>query len=132
MQPVQQCDDILEKLPDGADTVIGTKGVYLSGGEMQRISLARAILKDVPVVLLDEATAFADAENEHLIQKALDELLRGKTVLMIAHRLSTVVHADQICVLERGTIVEKKICACVWNWQIKYANFLCPIWKDET
>ena len=102
-----QCDDILEKLPDGADTVIGTKGVYLSGGEMQRISLARAILKDAPVVLLDEATAFADAENEHLIQKALDELLRGKTVLMIAHRLSTVVHADQICVLERGTIVER-------------------------
>ena len=102
-----QCDDILKKLPDGADTVIGTKGVYLSGGEMQRISLARAILKDAPVVLLDEATAFADAENEHLIQKALDELLRGKTVLMIAHRLSTVVHADQICVLERGTIVER-------------------------
>lgn len=102
-----QCDDILEKLPDGADTVIGTKGVYLSGGEMQRISLSRAILKDAPVVLLDEATAFADAENEHLIQKALDELLRGKTVLMIAHRLSTVVHADQICVLERGTIVER-------------------------
>ena len=76
---------------------------------MQRISLARAILKDAPVVLLDEATAFADAENEHLIQKALDELLRGKTVLMIAHRLSTVVHADQICVLERGTIVERGI-----------------------
>ena len=102
-----QCDDILEKLPDGADTVIGTKGVYLSGGEMQRISLARAILKDAPVVLLDEATAFADSENEHLIQKALDELLRGKTVLMIAHRLSTVIHADQICVLERGAITEK-------------------------
>lgn len=102
-----QCDDILEKLPDGADTVIGTKGVYLSGGEMQRISLARAILKNAPVVLLDEATAFADAENEHLIQKALDELLRGKTVLMIAHRLSTIIHADQICVLEHGTIAER-------------------------
>lgn len=104
-----QCDDILEKLPDGADTVIGAKGVYLSGGEMQRISLARAILKDAPIVLLDEATAFADAENEHLIQKALDELLRGKTVLMIAHRLSTVIHADQICVLEHGTIAERGI-----------------------
>lgn len=102
-----RCDDILEKLPNGADTVIGTKGIYLSGGEMQRITLARAILKDAPVVLLDEATAFADAENEHLIQKALDELLRGKTVLMIAHRLSTVIHADQICVLERGEIVER-------------------------
>lgn len=102
-----QCDDILEKLPNGADTVIGTKGVYLSGGEMQRITLARAILKDAPVVLLDEATAFADAENEHLIQKALDELLRGKTVLMIAHRLSTVIHANQICVLEHGKIVER-------------------------
>lgn len=102
-----QCDDILEKLPNGADTVIGTKGVYLSGGEMQRITLARAILKDAPVVLLDEATAFADAENEHLIQKALDELLRGKTVLMIAHRFSTVIHANQICVLEHGKIVER-------------------------
>ncbi|MEM1483470.1 ABC transporter ATP-binding protein [Oscillospiraceae bacterium PP1C4] len=102
-----QCDDILEKLPNGADTVIGTKGVYLSGGEMQRIALARAILKNAPVVLLDEATAFADAENEYLIQKALDELLREKTVLMIAHRLSTVVHADQICVIEHGRIVER-------------------------
>ena len=104
-----QCDDILEKLPQGADTVIGTKGIYLSGGEMQRIALARAILKNAPVVLLDEATAFADAENEYLIQKALDELLRGKTVIMIAHRLSTIIHADQICVLERGKIVEKGI-----------------------
>ncbi len=102
-----QCDDILEKLPQGADTVIGTKGIYLSGGEMQRIALARAILKNATVVLLDEATAFADAENEYLIQKALDELLRGKTVIMIAHRLSTIIHADQICVLERGKIVEK-------------------------
>lgn len=102
-----QCDDILEKLPDRADTVIGTKGIYLSGGEMQRITLARAILKDAPVVLLDEATAFADAENEYLIQKALDELLRGKTVLMIAHRLSTIIHANQICVLEHGRIAER-------------------------
>ena len=73
-----QCDDILEKLPDGADTVIGTKGVYLSGGEMQRISLARAILKDAPVVLLDEATAFADAENEHLIQKGTGRIVAWK------------------------------------------------------
>ena len=102
-----QCEDILAKFPEGADTVIGTKGVYLSGGEMQRIALARAILKDAPVVLLDEATAFADSENEYLIQKALDELLRGKTVLMIAHRLSTVVHAHQICVFKQGEIIER-------------------------
>lgn len=102
-----QCDDIIAKLTDGIDTVIGTQGVYLSGGEMQRIALARAILKDAPIVLLDEATAFADAENEYLIQKALDELLCGKTVLMIAHRLSTVINANQICVVKGGSIVEK-------------------------
>ena len=102
-----QCDEILAKLPDGVDTMFGTKGVYLSGGEMQRIALARAILKDAPVVLLDEATAFADAENEYLIQKAFEELLRGKTVLMIAHRLSTIVNADQICVLRQGKIAER-------------------------
>lgn len=102
-----QCEDILEKLPDGVDSVIGARGVYLSGGEMQRIALARAILKDAPIVLLDEATAFADAENEYLIQKALDILLRGKTVLMIAHRLQTIVHADQIIVMQRGGIAEQ-------------------------
>ena len=102
-----QCEDILEKLPNGVDSVIGTRGVYLSGGEMQRIALARAILTDAPIVLLDEATAFADAENEYLIQKALDVLLRGKTVLMIAHRLQTIVHADQIIVMQRGGIAEQ-------------------------
>ena len=102
-----QCEDILEKLPDGVDSVIGAKGVYLSGGEMQRIALARAILKDAPIVLLDEATAFADAENEYLIQRALDILLHGKTVLMIAHRLQTIVHADQIIVMQRGGIAEQ-------------------------
>ena len=102
-----RCEDIIEKLPDGIDSVIGTKGVYLSGGEMQRIALARAILKDAPIVLLDEATAFADAENEYLIQRALDVLLKGKTVLMIAHRLQTVVHADQILVMQKGIIAEK-------------------------
>lgn len=101
------CGDIIEKLPNGIDSVIGTKGVYLSGGEMQRIALARAILKDAPIVLLDEATAFADAENEYLIQKALDVLLKGKTVLMIAHRLQTVVHADQILVMQKGKIAER-------------------------
>ena len=102
-----RCEDILEKLPNGVDSVIGARGVYLSGGEMQRIALARAILKDAPIVLLDEATAFADAENEYLIQRALDVLLRGKTVLMIAHRLQTIVHADQIIVMQRGGIAEQ-------------------------
>lgn len=101
-----RCEDIIAKLPNGIDSVIGTKGVYLSGGEMQRIALARAILKDAPIVLLDEATAFADAENEYLIQKALDVLLKGKTVLMIAHRLQTIVHADQILVMKSGKIAE--------------------------
>ncbi|HIX78260.1 MAG TPA: ABC transporter ATP-binding protein/permease [Candidatus Fusicatenibacter merdavium] len=102
-----QCGDILEKLPDGLDTVIGTKGVYLSGGECQRIALARAILKDAPIVALDEATAFADPENEHQIQKAFETLTRGKTVLMIAHRLSTIRNADQIIVLKEGKIAEQ-------------------------
>ncbi len=102
-----QCGDILEKLPDGLDTVIGTKGVYLSGGECQRIALARAILKDASIVALDEATAFADPENEHQIQKAFETLTRGKTVLMIAHRLSTIRNADQIIVLKEGKIAEQ-------------------------
>lgn len=102
-----RCEDILEKLPNGVDSVIGARGVYLSGGEMQRIALARAILKDAPIVLLDEATAFADAENEYLIQRALDILLHGKTVLMIAHRLQTIVHADQIIVMQRDGIAEQ-------------------------
>lgn len=102
-----QCDDILEKLPDGIHTVVGTKGIYLSGGEMQRIALARAILQDAPVVLLDEATAFADPENEYRIQKALNVLLKGKTVIMIAHRLSTVTEADNIIVLREGYLTEQ-------------------------
>ena len=102
-----QCGDILEKLPRGLDTVLGTKGVYLSGGEGQRIALARAILKDAPIVILDEATAFADPENEAQIQLAFEHLTRGKTVLMIAHRLSTVQHADHILVLSDGRIVEQ-------------------------
>lgn len=102
-----QCDDIIAKLPRGLDTVLGTKGTYLSGGEKQRVALARAILKDAPIIVLDEATAFADPENEALIQKALVRLTKGKTVLMIAHRLSTVVGADKICVLDAGRIVEQ-------------------------
>ena len=102
-----QCDDILEKLPHGLDTVVGARGVYLSGGEQQRIALARAILKDAPIVVLDEATAFADPENEHQIQKAFETLTRNKTVLMIAHRLSTVQNADSIIVLNEGKIAEQ-------------------------
>lgn len=102
-----QCDDILEKLPQGVDTIVGTEGVHLSGGEQQRIALARAILKDAPIVVLDEATAFADPENEVLIQKAFAHLTQGRTVVMIAHRLSTVTGADQIIVLDRGHVVEQ-------------------------
>ncbi len=102
-----QCDDILEKLPQGLDTVVGTKGIYLSGGEQQRIALARAILKDAPIVVLDEATTFADPENEHQIQKAFEALTKNKTVLMIAHRLSTVQNADSIIVLSDGRVIEQ-------------------------
>ena len=102
-----QCDDILEKLPNGMDTVIGTEGTYLSGGEQQRVALARAILKNAPIVVLDEATAFADPENETLIQKAFAVLTKDRTVIMIAHRLSTVVGADKIIVLDSGRVEEE-------------------------
>ncbi|MBR3551849.1 MAG: ABC transporter ATP-binding protein [Clostridia bacterium] len=102
-----QCDDIIEKLPQGIDTIIGSKGTYLSGGEQQRVALARAILKNAPIIVLDEATAFADPENEALIQKALKKLTEGRTVIMIAHRLSTVVGADKIIVLENGKVAEE-------------------------
>ena len=99
-----QCDDILEKLPQGVDTVVGAKGVYLSGGEQQRISIARVMLKNVPVLILDEATAFADPDNEAKVQAAFNVLAKGKTVLMIAHRLSTVTGADRIVVIKDGKI----------------------------
>ena len=102
-----QCDDILAKLPQGMDTVIGTEGTYLSGGEQQRVALARAILKDAPIVVLDEATAFADPENESMIQKAFATLTKDRTVIMIAHRLSTVVGADRIIVLDSGRVAEE-------------------------
>lgn len=101
-----QCDDIIAKFPHGLDTVVGAHGVYLSGGECQRIALARAILKNAPIVVLDEATAFADPENEALIQRALGKLCQGKTVLLIAHRLSTITGVDRIFVVDRGRIVE--------------------------
>ena len=101
-----QCDDILEKMPQGVDTVVGAKGVYLSGGEQQRISIARVMLKNAPVLILDEATAFADPDNEAKVQAAFSVLAKGKTVLMIAHRLSTVTGADRIVVIRDGKIEE--------------------------
>lgn len=104
---LSQSREIIERLPQGLETVIGAEGTYLSGGEQQRIVLARAILKDAPIVVLDEATAFADPENEHLIRRALAHLTRGKTVLMIAHRLTTVQDADSIVVVQNGGIVEQ-------------------------
>ena len=121
-----QCGDILDKLPHGLDTVIGTRGVYLSGGEQQRIALARAILKDAPIIILDEATAFADPENEHKIQRAFQQLTKGKTVLMIAHRLSTVQNADEIVVLAQGKIAEKG----THEELLKNSGLYAKLWKD--
>ena len=101
-----RCHDFIMALPDGYDTVVGEGGGTLSGGEKQRISIARAILKDAPIIILDEATASIDPENEHLIQDALTELTRGKTVITIAHRLATVRNADQILVISDGRVAE--------------------------
>ena len=101
-----QCMDIIEKFPDGVRTVIGSQGVYLSGGETQRLAIARAMLKNAPVLILDEATAFADPDNEMKVQAAFNELAKGRTVIMIAHRLSTVVNADRIFVLKEGHLAE--------------------------
>ncbi|EMB22645.1 ABC transporter ATP-binding protein [Treponema denticola] len=102
-----ECMDIVEKLPADIDTVYGTKGTYVSGGEAQRLAIARALLQDAPIIVLDEATAFADAENEYKIKKTFDVLLKNKTVIMIAHRLSSVVNADKICVINEGKIEEE-------------------------
>ena len=121
-----QCGDILEKLPDGMDTMIGTEGTYLSGGEQQRVALARAILKNAPIVVLDEATAFADPENEALIQKAFAALTKDRTVIMIAHRLSTVVGADKIIVLDRGHVEEEGIHAEL----VKAGGLYERMWED--
>lgn len=101
-----QCEDIIKKLPNGVDTIIGTKGVYLSGGEQQRIAIARAMLKNSPILVLDEATAFADPDNEVLVQKAFAAMSKNKTVIMVAHRLTTVQNADCIYVLKDGEIEE--------------------------
>ena len=101
-----QCMDIIEKFPKGVDTVIGTKGTYLSGGEQQRIAIARAMLKNTPIIILDEASAFADPDNEIQVQKTFSQLAKDKTVIMIAHRLSTIANADMIYVLQDGKIAE--------------------------
>ena len=117
-----QCREIINKLPLGLNTKIGTEGTYLSGGEQQRIVLARAILKNAPIIELDEATAFADPENEHLIQQALKELTKGKTVLMIAHRLSSITDADNILVIDKGKIAEQGTHAKLLEKQGIYYN----------
>ncbi len=132
-----QCREIIDRLPDGLNTKIGTEGTYLSGGEQQRIVLARAILKDAPIVILDEATAFTDPENEHLIQQAFKKLTVGKTVLMIAHRLTSVTSADNILVINEGKVLEqgshdellKKqgTYSNMWNEYQKSVNW--TIWK---
>ncbi|MBO4771093.1 MAG: ATP-binding cassette domain-containing protein, partial [Bacteroidales bacterium] len=102
-----QCSDIIDRLPDGAKSVLGSKGTYLSGGEQQRIAIARVMLRNTPVLILDEATAFADPENEEKVLQAFDEISKGKTVIKIAHRLSTIVDSDEIYVLKDGKIAEQ-------------------------
>ena len=121
-----QCMDIVEKFPEGIHTVIGTKGVYLSGGEQQRIAIARAMLKNAPILLLDEATAFADPDNEAKVQAAFAQLAKGKTVLMIAHRLSTVANADCIYVVQDGQIVESGTKDELWAQNGLFAR----MWQD--
>lgn len=121
-----QCKEIIDRLPNGLDSVVGNGGTYLSGGENQRIALARAILKDAPIIILDEATAFADAENEHQIQMAFEKLTEGKTVLMIAHRLSTIQNADLILVFDEGKIIERGTHEKLLAANGKYA----AMWKD--
>lgn len=121
-----QCDDIIQKFPDGAGTAVGTKGVYLSGGERQRIAIARAVLKNAPVIILDEATAFADPDNEAKVQKAFSELSKGKTVIMIAHRLSTVADADCIYVIKDGLIAESGRC----DELLEKNGVFAEMWKE--
>ena len=121
-----QCLDIIEKLPNGIDTVVGTNGVYLSGGEQQRIAIARAILKNAPILILDEATAFADPDNEVRVQKALSALSKGKTVIMIAHRLSSIIGVDCIYVMQDGEIVESG----THNELIERNGIFARMWKN--
>ena len=121
-----QCDDIIAKLPQGIDTVIGTKGVYLSGGEQQRIAIARGMLKNAPILILDEATAFADPENEALVQRAFERLSKGKTVIMIAHRLTTIKNADRIFVLREGRVEESG----THDSLVAGGGLYAKMWKD--
>lgn len=121
-----QCDDIIEKMPQGVNTIIGTKGVYLSGGEQQRIAIARAVLKNSPVIILDEATAFADPDNEVKVQKAFSSLAENKTVIMIAHRLSTVENADCIYVIADGQVEESGS----YGELIEKNGLFAKMWKD--
>ena len=121
-----QCDDIIEKMPQGVNTIIGTKGVYLSGGEQQRIAIARAVLKNSPVIILDEATAFADPDNEVKVQKAFSSLAKNKTVIMIAHRLSTVENADCIYVISGGQVEESGS----FGELIQKNGLFAKMWKD--
>ena len=121
-----QCNDIIEKLPNGVDTVIGTNGVYLSGGEQQRIAIARAMLKDAPIIIMDEATAFADPDNENRVQAAFRALSKGKTVIMIAHRLSTIQNVDKIYVLKDGQIAESGTSLEL----IKQDGIFSEMWKN--
>lgn len=121
-----QCMDIIEKLPQGIDTVIGARGIYLSGGEQQRIAIARVMLKNAPIIILDEATAFADPDNESRVQAAFSALSKNKTVIMIAHRLSTVVNADRIFVLKDGSIKEQGTCQELIAQNGIFGN----MWKD--
>lgn len=123
---IAQCKEIIDRLPNGLDTVVGNGGTYLSGGENQRIALARAVLKDAPIIVLDEATAFADAENEHKIQLAFEKLTDKKTVLMIAHRLSTVENADEILVFDEGKIIERGTHSALLKQKGRYA----AMWND--
>lgn len=123
-----ECMDIIEKFPDGIHTVIGSKGVYLSGGEQQRLTIARAVLKNAPLLILDEATAFADPDNENKIQSALAVLAKDKTVIMIAHRLSTVKNADCICVINDGTILEQG----TFEELINKKGTFTSMWEDYT
>jgi ATP-binding cassette subfamily B protein len=129
-----QCDEFLQRLPQGIETQAGDGGKQLSGGERQRISLARAILKDAPIIVLDEATAFMDPENEEKLNKAIDEIIRNKTVFVIAHRLSTVRNADRICVMKDGACIaadthDKLLSGCAEYKKFWDASVSASAWK---
>ena len=119
--------DIIEECPGGVRTVIGSQGVYLSGGETQRLAIARAMLKNAPVLILDEATAFADPDNETKVQMAFNALAKGRTVIMIAHRLSTVVNADRIYVLKEGRLAESGSFA---ELSVQADSLFVTMWRD--